>query len=103
MLRKETAFIIIIYLFVYLLHPKAAQHNITATNTEETHKKLNTKIRKKVETIKQITQQMKPWCMHQFTAVFSNDFQICSLISKSGVDGSGLEISYLAANEVILP
>jgi len=23
--------------------------------------------------------------MHQFTTVFSNDFQICSLISKSGV------------------
>jgi len=41
---------------------------------------------------------MKPWYMHQFTAVFSNDLQICSLISKLGVDGSGLyEISYLAA------
>ena len=29
-----------IYLFIYLLRPKAAQHNITITKTEETHKKL---------------------------------------------------------------
>ena len=28
--------------------------------------------------------------MHQFTTVFWNDFQIRSLISKSGVDGCGL-------------
>ena len=41
------------------------------------------------------------WYMRQFKAAFSNDFQIRSLISKSGVDGSGLQISYLAANAVI--
>jgi len=46
---------------------------------------------------------MKPWCMHQFTAVFLNDFQMCSLISKSGVGGTGLQTSHLAADEVILP
>ena len=41
--------------------------------------------------------------MHQFTKGLSNDFQMCSFISKSGVDGSGLQISYLAADDVILP
>jgi len=71
-------------LFIYLLRPKAAQHNITVTKTEETHKKL--KNTQKLETIKQITQQMKPWYMDQFKTVFSNDFQIRTLISKSGVD-----------------
>ena len=35
---------------------------------------------------------MKPWCMDQFTTVFSNDFRVYSLISKSRVDGSGLFI-----------
>jgi len=39
----------------------------------------------------------KSWCMHQFTTVFSNNFQVCSLISESGVDGSGLQTSHLAA------
>jgi len=35
------------YLFIiYLLRPKAAQHNITTTKTEETHKKLKSKIHK---------------------------------------------------------
>ena len=34
---------------------------------------------------------MKSWFMDQFVTVFSNDFQICSLISKSGVDGCGLQ------------
>ena len=74
---------------IYLLRPKAAQHNITITETEE-KQKTNNYNTLKLETIKQITQQMKPWYMHQFTTVFSNDFQICSLISKSGVAGSGL-------------
>jgi len=60
--------------YYYLLRPKAAQHNITITKTVEKHKKLKTKIHKKLETIKQITQQMKPWYMDQFTTVFlSND------------------------------
>jgi len=25
---------------------------------------------------------MKPWYMHQFTAVFSNDFQICIFMHR---------------------
>ena len=33
-------------LFIYLLCPKGAKHNITITKTEETHKKLKTKIHK---------------------------------------------------------
>jgi len=40
------ALFIFIYLFIYLLGPKAAQHNITMTKTEEKHKKLKTKIHK---------------------------------------------------------
>jgi len=36
--------IIIIIIIIYLLRPKAAQHNITITKTEEKHKKLTTKI-----------------------------------------------------------
>ena len=52
------------------------------------HQKLKTKIHKKLETIKQITERMKSRYTHQFTTVFSNDFQICSLISKSAVNGS---------------
>jgi len=35
-----------IYLCIYLLRPKAAQHDITITKTEETHKKVKTEIRK---------------------------------------------------------
>jgi len=34
------------YYYYYLLRPKAAQQNITITKTEETHKKLRTKIHK---------------------------------------------------------
>jgi len=36
----------IIIIITYLLRPKAAQHNITVTKTEEKHKKLKTKIQK---------------------------------------------------------
>jgi len=32
------------YYYYYLLRPKVAQHNIAITKTEETHKKLKTKI-----------------------------------------------------------
>jgi len=38
--------IVIYFIIIYLLRPKAAQHNITITKTEETHKKLKTKIYK---------------------------------------------------------
>jgi len=34
----------IIIVVIYLLRPKAAQHNIAITKTEEKHKKLKTKI-----------------------------------------------------------
>jgi len=34
------------YYYLLVLRPKAAQHNITITKTEETHKKLKTKIHK---------------------------------------------------------
>ena len=68
--------------------PKAA-HNVSQLHMQKKHKKLKSKIHEKLETIKQITQRMK--YMHQFTAVFSNDFQICSLILGvviRGVEGS---------------
>ena len=35
-----------VIIIIYLLRPKAAQHNVTITKTEETHEKLKTKIRK---------------------------------------------------------
>jgi len=38
--------VVIYFIIIYLLRPKAAQHNITITKTEETHKKLKTKIYK---------------------------------------------------------
>ena len=41
---------------------------------------------------KNITQSMKLYYKHQFTIVFSNVFQICSLISKPEVDVNGLDI-----------
>jgi len=34
------------YLFIYLLRPKAAQHNITITKNSRKHKKLKTRIHK---------------------------------------------------------
>jgi len=37
---------VIYFIIIYLLRPKAAQHSITITKTEETHKKLKTKIYK---------------------------------------------------------
>ena len=62
------------------------QHTIRRNYKDRNRKLKYTKI----ETIQQITERMKPWYMHHFSTVLSNDFQICSLISKSGVDGSGL-------------
>jgi len=81
--------IIIIYLFITPEGSATQRHHYKdRRNTRET-KNWNTQ---KLETIKQITQQMKPWCVDQFTTVFSNDFRVYSLISKSRVDGSGLFI-----------
>jgi len=76
-------------IFTFLLRPKAA-HNTSQLQRQKKYYKLKTKIHKKLETIRQITERMKSWYMHQFTTVFSNDFQICSLISKSAVNGSWL-------------
>jgi len=38
--------LLLIIIIIYLLRPKAAQHNITITKTEETHRKLKTEIHK---------------------------------------------------------
>jgi len=76
------AIIIIICLFITLTPEGSTishHHYKDRRKTRET-KNQNTQ---KLQTIKQITQQMKPWYTDQFTTVLSNDFQICSLISKS--------------------
>jgi len=38
----------VLIIIIYLLRPKAAQHNITITKTVEKHKKLKSKIHKKI-------------------------------------------------------
>ena len=78
------------YLFIYLFVYYARRQHIARHSFKDKKRQKQKKLKFRRKKIKNKSlsdwkhEIIKTWNMHQFTTVFSNDLQICSLISKSG-------------------